>query len=60
MLIAGKLNSGQKIEMFTNWPICVSVVGVKQIGRVILAALQDVLIFNIKIKNGVSHIHVNK
>lgn len=36
--------------MFTNWPICVSVVDVRQIGRVILAALQDVLIYNIKNK----------
>lgn len=39
-----------RVEMFTNWPICVSVVGVRQIGKVILAALQGVLIFNIKNK----------
>lgn len=32
-------------RMFTNWPICVSVVGVRQIGKVILAALQGVLVF---------------
>lgn len=62
-LIAGRLNSGQKIEMFTNWPICVSLVGVRQIGRVILAALQDVLIYNrVKIKNNrrLNFTYVNK
>lgn len=46
-----------------NWPICVSLVGVRQIGRVILAALQDVLIYNrVKIKNNrrLNFTYVNK
>lgn len=36
--------------MFMNWPICVSMVGVRQIGRLILAALRDALIYNIQNK----------